>query len=150
MIFSVSTVLLNEVNCPCCENLLILKLLKRNIDGVIFRCFNMSCKKYQSYFYIRIESFFQNFKLSLQVIFAIIYRYSKNENMRTTLEELYLSQLLFWKYNQKKDWFLNPITRMNLWYLLENCILKIDDSIKQHKKKYNEFIFLINKFVALL
>ena len=64
-----SGLLLNQLNCPSCENLLIEKLVKRNIDGVMFRCLNMSCEKYQSYFSIRIESFFENFKVSLHVFF---------------------------------------------------------------------------------
>ena len=104
----------------------------------MFRCLNMSCEKYQSYFSIRIESFFENFKLSLQVIFAIIYRYYKNECLKKTSEELSVShptviqiqteiRSLFKTYYEHEPLILGG----------ENCNVQIDESLFVHKIKYH-------------
>ncbi|KAM0685521.1 hypothetical protein COBT_003268 [Conglomerata obtusa] len=58
--------LLKEAFCLNCKNSMNLVEYRRNLDKNAWRCMFKKCKNYKKYFSIRINSFFNQFKIELK------------------------------------------------------------------------------------
>jgi transposase-like protein len=66
----------NLVICNKCQISMNFTTYKRNKDGYAWRCMNKKCTNYKKYLSIRLNSFFENFKIEIKVVLQIIIRYA--------------------------------------------------------------------------
>jgi transposase-like protein len=66
----------NHSICLECNVSMKLAVYKRNRDGYAWRCMLKTCKNYKKYILIRINSFFEEYKIDIKLILQIIIRYA--------------------------------------------------------------------------
>lgn len=133
-----NNVLQREVTCGSCSMPLKGKKYKQNIDGYVFRCYTKTCVKYHTTTSIRIGSFLLNSKISLKNWVEILYRFSKEEPIKKTKDDLTISTPTLIKIHKLLRGKIsrlindNPITLGG-----DGVICQIDESFFCHKPKYH-------------
>lgn len=122
--------------CASCNILMHHVIYSKTIDGVAFRCMNKNCIKYKSYYSIRMGTFFEGFKVSLNKCLYIMYKWSNDElqssiNTDTGICKPTIKNFYAKMRSMCKNYFIiNPIKLGG-----NGIICQIDESLFRHKPK---------------
>ena len=125
--------------CSECNRILIEMNYRRSVDGVAFVCYRRSCSERKKRISIRKDTFFENFKISLDKILIILYYYFKNKDQTSISDDFDIKKTVAKKVyravQQRMNTYMNNIVEHRLGG--EAIIVQIDESMFHYKQKYH-------------
>lgn len=124
--------------CECCEISMKLVVYSRNNDKVAWRCLNVSCGEYKKYKSIRKGSFFEKFKLPLNILLNVMWKWLNDHTQISIQNELSLGNnflnCFFGELRKKCENYFS-INHVQLGG--NGIICQVDESLFRHKPKYH-------------
>lgn len=128
--------LIQNFVCPACSEVTKEITSTRNADGKIFRCYNTRCSKYKKFYSIRVNSFFNEFKISLRESLTLIWKWGGEITQKEVMREVPISPSAIIK-------IFNLLRTLCCRYFMQNPVIlggsgvlcQIDESLFRHKPK---------------